>query len=163
MFGTGGGGRYPPARPALSPLRPNCAPLAFSAPCQHLTRVSARGCQKCPLPPPSSLSHWAAGEGSEGAGGERLAAREPPSGIRGAVEMRELSCPNPLGGTGLEISERIAAGVGTVFYTLFSALVSSRWLWLFTVLSYKYKYIYTYKISVCVYIYVESVCAWRSI
>lgn len=126
---------------------PDPTPLPSVFPCQHLTRVSARGCQKCPLPPTFSLPlpHWAAGEMSEGDGCEGLAAQEPPSGIRRAGDTRELFCPNPLGGTGLEISERIAAGVGTVFYTLFSALVSSRWLWLFIVLSYKYIYICIYK------------------
>lgn len=141
--GAGGRREAPPACPASPPPRPNAAPLGFSAPCQHLTRVSAKGCQKCPLSPPSlPLPHWAAGERSEGDGGEGLAAREPLSGIRGAEETRELFCPNPLGRMGLEISERIAEGIGTVFYTLFSSLVSSRWLWLFIVFFYKYKYIH---------------------
>lgn len=153
-LGRGEAGGRPPACPASPPSRPNAAPLGFFAPCQHLTRVSARSCQKCPPPLPSSppLPHWAAGERSEGDGGEGLAAREPPSGIGGAGETRELFCPNPLGGTGLETSERIAAGIGTVFYTLFSALVSSRWLWLFIVFSYKYKYMYIH--IKCRYIYI---------
>lgn len=126
----------PSACPASPPPRPNAAPLGFSAPCQHLTRVSARGFQKRPFFSSFSsslgcgrkvwgLCRWGAGK----------LGNPPPSWVREDGESWVLFFLKPLGGLDLEVSERVAAGICMVFYTIFSALVSSRRLWLFIVFS----------------------------
>lgn len=91
----GTGRRREPPRLLVRPCRlPDPTPLPSVFPCQHLTRVSARGCQKCPLPPTFSLPppHWAAGEGD---GCEGLAAQEPPLGDQESRRYERAFLPKP--------------------------------------------------------------------
>lgn len=122
---------------------PRLSPRGFFSFSRTVSTPHPGECQGLPQNVPFLLFLllFLAGLRAEGLGATPARVWQPGTPPRGSGKPENGGCFSAQTLSGLKTSERLAAGIGTVFYTLFSALVSSRWHWLFIVFSYIYIYI----------------------